>query len=895
MKNKSLFKRALSIVLCAVMLVSCWVFTAPSAEAANNTTAGTYDVYITFNVTDTADSWFGDGYGSGYTYDNKTAGDRVGITVFHKNNNGWGDTESHTDFDLYPSSGTKPIKVSGEQNTGTTFFGIGFPTSIYAYNDHGNAVDGTNYKITKVQIKKAGAATSTYQTIFEGNLVAGSSFTGIKYCWLKSDGTHTQDGGSVENNKGWTAKFPYVASGGTLTRSADITLDGQNEKSSLITKAVATDQYGVTYAAANCTLSRTCSYSSSAITIDGNYLKATTSAHIDTTNINSQNVTVTGTWAGSQSVKKTVTVKITDETYPSYWKYYVTNPSDPDNPTLETETVNVYYGDEYNCQVDNAYVYVPTVTNYYYTTANHYTGGTFTTDSNISKWSSSSNSGTIITMGYTEAAHTFTDHYEDISDNHTVHRAYCSCGYSKIDDVQSNHVYGDWEEVDATNHQRVCARCDHVETAAHTFTAWSVTVPEDAALAAVMKADYNASAECFRYCTKCYRVEYKAHDYNSVRTEATCLDSGEIVYTCKYCSTTYNEDIPASGHAFELTAVQPNDKVSGYTCYHCTNCDNYWNAPYDGGYTTPDLDSATGIADPGQLNNSDTIPAPYFNDFKEDYDGDGNVDYAYGERGSGLKLMKNSGEFNAATTKQDFRFSGSVAIPKDISYEIGRSNDNVIVDFGFVYSQDSYIESDTSRLVLNSGDSKIASMSVVNTNAANGNVTAVNDSTGRLIGEDGEWSGVTFHPGDGSDEFPDSLTFNLVISIKATNWKMQYAARPYITYTYHGETYTVYDTGASAQGGQVLLPEYSCCSVYSLASYIAVWNPDNSAAKYCTDNILAHEALLYPTRFDDNKKSDEFTDWWKWIEGDTSWSDFINPNRQNGFYKDYCTFMNNYQ
>ena len=48
MKAKFITKRVLSAMLCAVMLFSCWVFTAPSASAAG--TQGTYYVRVKIHV-----------------------------------------------------------------------------------------------------------------------------------------------------------------------------------------------------------------------------------------------------------------------------------------------------------------------------------------------------------------------------------------------------------------------------------------------------------------------------------------------------------------------------------------------------------------------------------------------------------------------------------------------------------------------------------------------------------------------------------------------------------------------------------------------------------------------------------------------------------------------------
>ncbi|MBQ8503866.1 MAG: hypothetical protein IJ491_06290 [Clostridia bacterium] len=75
---KKQIKKGLSLMLAVLMVLSCWVWVAPTkAEAAS---AGSYKVTVTVNVTDT---W-------------KNGGSNFSVDVTHKSNNGTGDTESTT-------------------------------------------------------------------------------------------------------------------------------------------------------------------------------------------------------------------------------------------------------------------------------------------------------------------------------------------------------------------------------------------------------------------------------------------------------------------------------------------------------------------------------------------------------------------------------------------------------------------------------------------------------------------------------------------------------------------------------------------------------------------------------------------------------------------------------
>ena len=455
----------------------------------------------------------------------------------------------------------------------------------------------------------------------------------------------------------------------------------------------------------------------------------------------------------------------------------------------------------------------------------------------------------------------------------------CGATYTEVIPA-TGHAYGDWADDGADNHKRICANdANHVETEAHNFTAWSNTVPEgDAKLAAAMKQDYDASAECFRYCTVCYRVEYKEHSYNeTVSKQATCTEEGITTYTCQYCSNSYTKtDIPAKGHIFELTAAQPQDNQQGYACYHCTReksdggCGKYWVANYvyneekeQWQYEVPGETDKAGVENITDITTSDPIPQPFFNDYQ-----DGELDYYYRDRGCSLKLMKDA--YVDTNTRQDFRFSGSVQIPAGVSYKVNNPDvtDNVITDFGFVYTQDSYGEegygADKLTLANVAKDNHYAKMSVVDNNAG----SAFDGSN---------WSGVTYHK-NGNIE---TLTFNLVISIKAKNWKKQYAARPYITYKYHGQVFTVYDTGASDQSGGDY--QYSYGSIYAIAAETIMYGVDPVVKNYVINRFINH-------RGDFGEDDAQGIDWWRYYFA-TTWAEF----EQSDFGTDYKNALAPYE
>ncbi len=146
-------------------------------------------------------------------------------------------------------------------------------------------------------------------------------------------------------------------------------------------------------------------------------------------------------------------------------------------------------------------------------------------------------------------------------------------------------------------------------------------------------------------------------------------------------------------------------------------------------------------------------------------------------------------------------------VPEGVDYKVGTAQDAVVTDFGFVFSQTRRINNDINNLVYGAKD--VYQMSVVSKN------------TGEFDGTN--WNGVTYHSAD------NTLTFNLVINVKAQNWKDDYCARAYVTYRYKGYEFTVYDEG------------YAGRSVYYLAEQVVNSPTETEQAKtLCQNKILSN-------------------------------------------------------
>ena len=161
---------------------------------------------------------------------------------------------------------------------------------------------------------------------------------------------------------------------------------------------------------------------------------------------------------------------------------------------------------------------------------------------------------------------------------------------------------------------------------------------------------------------------------------------------------------------------------------------------------------------------------------------------------------------------------------------------------GYIYTQYGYsgiADYDATKLTLEKAAAD-AGVSVMSVPAQN---------SGIFTGADKCWSGVSLHTRGEGASATNSLTFNLLLNIKGKNWKKMYVARPYITYIYHGVTYTVYDGGDTATS-----TIYSHCSVYYLADYFVTYCVDpisglpypgyERIVNYCNDRIISHGSEL---------------------------------------------------
>ena len=393
--------------------------------------------------------------------------------------------------------------------------------------------------------------------------------------------------------------------------------------------------------------------------------------------------------------------------------------------------------------------------------------------------------------------------------------------------LAEDETYRETNYAAASYHKQICGRgtlCNDgadcngeypVKYTEHTMSPWAYTLPTDdgsRVIGIVLEqlADFDGESKCYSYCIYCgYTKTQSHHDWQVVEDEtvtydATCTTAGQTTSACLDCGKTKIETIPALGHDPELKRQStPDDRTAGKCYYQCTRCDKYFAAFDNGTDYYPDDTAKDTLQEALAVEGSADIPAPTFNSYD-----DPDIGYNYDLRGASLKLTKETEA--GVNTIQKMRFAGSVAVPANMDNEIKYANydhyikgeldqitdDNCILDFGFVYTQMQYIaeepagdydsyEPDLSKIVIgakdNNGKQIVFQMSVPSKNSDSGTLD--------ISGDTSTWAGVSPHQDSGST----FLTFNLLINVKEKNWKRIYAARTYITYKYHGEIYTVYD------------------------------------------------------------------------------------------------------
>lgn len=244
-KNKGA-KKTLAVIMAVLMVMSCWVFTPISFEAAAATmTSGTYSVVINYNVDDTTYEAQNSYTGKSSFNEGSDENNRVGFSLYYKTNNGTG-TEYEVYWDIGKNSNRPCGQASGsgatvtmataymnKESSGTATATLpGFPTKLYAVCDNATAGAGS-YNITSIVVNGT--------TIWAGTIHMDSSYRQkygtltSSYSWSSNDSSNASCSTSTRN---WN--YPKATTVVWTQTPSNITIAGSTTIASYCR-----DQYGV--------------------------------------------------------------------------------------------------------------------------------------------------------------------------------------------------------------------------------------------------------------------------------------------------------------------------------------------------------------------------------------------------------------------------------------------------------------------------------------------------------------------------------------------------------------------------------------------------------------------------------------------------------------------------
>lgn len=228
---KKYFKKSFSLMLAVLMVLSCWVWIAPTkAEAA---TAGNYYVEVTWNASRT-------GATGTPQFDEDNDGSSMGFKFDYVSDNGQGET---TGSYIYNCAGG-----AASTDNKATFTLSGFPTKLWVEFDWGTIFESPTFEIKTIKI---GPNSSNLTTIFNGVITMDSS-TNCKMFTIDYKGaTYTNDEDNARITTASTAKWelPKPTSIAGLGGTTNITIPEVGSTTVLKNNftAVVKDQYGVNW------------------------------------------------------------------------------------------------------------------------------------------------------------------------------------------------------------------------------------------------------------------------------------------------------------------------------------------------------------------------------------------------------------------------------------------------------------------------------------------------------------------------------------------------------------------------------------------------------------------------------------------------------------------------
>ena len=157
-------------------------------------------------------------------------------------------------------------------------------------------------------------------------------------------------------------------------------------------------------------------------------------------------------------------------------------------------------------------------------------------------------------------------------------KARCSRCYQQYGELKE-HSWGEWKS-NADGHWRSCTQCSAEEA----------KIPHSFSEHLKSEATCVSPAVWLRTCADCgyqcetFGKETNPDNHDLVHHEAKAANCTEIGWneydTCTRCEYTTYVELPALGHDYQKTVVQPTCEKGGYTRYTCARCeDTYTENP----------------------------------------------------------------------------------------------------------------------------------------------------------------------------------------------------------------------------------------------------------------------------------------------------------------------------
>ncbi len=541
-------RKTLSVFLAVLMVMSAWVFIAPSkAQAA---TAGNYFVKITWKVENTGSSI------KPYTGVNSfnteiDTNNNGGISLFYKTNNGTG-TEHEIWWDVAnencATSGSNVVNngkhyCNSEEGTYTLSATIpGFPTRVFACLDYNNSFTDCTYSISKIEV---GASSSSPLTAIWSGEAYLSSSTLQKYVNIYPESENGNDNfyGYVNTNSPRTWEMPVATSISSFSISqTDITVPTSGSTEITAEMGLVKDQYGVDWYEEPYAVP--CRKKVLYFPLTENIYASSRNTITVTSDAMSTGYPWKVTYYAVAKVESASITSLAVEPFkvenPKYnvtWSWKETNTEDLDSLTLKTSTTSAYYNQTPTAPSD--------IPNSYYTSTQHFKNGTFTP--------------TAITG---EA--TFNMEYATVGDHEFVltSTTHATC----TADGSSSYK---------------CSECEMTKT--ETIPAKGHTPVTDPAVAPTCtelgKTEGSHCSECNTVLTEQQDVPMIDHTYVAIgeAKDATCTETGITAGSkCSVCGKVFEEQqvIDALGHKEEtIPAVAPTCTKTGLTAgVKCSVC-----------------------------------------------------------------------------------------------------------------------------------------------------------------------------------------------------------------------------------------------------------------------------------------------------------------------------------